>query len=116
MFPWHQYLLALIFIVGGFFHLHKPYIYLKITPTYIPFKKTIVLVTGIIEMIAGFMLITKESQEYGAVLILILLLAFFSVHIHMLVNKKASLKLPKWALWGRLFLQFILIYWAFLYF
>lgn len=115
MFPWHQYILALIFIIGGFFHLQKPKIYIKITPPYIPFKKTVVLITGIIEMIAGFMLITKETQTYGAVIICIMLLAFFPVHLHMLINKEASLKLPKWVLWLRLLLQFVLIYWAFFY-
>mgnify|MGYP000063287981 CR=1 FL=1 len=115
MFPWHQYLLALIFIIGGANHFRKPKIYERIMPTYIPAHSSLVLVSGILEMILGFMLITGESQTIGAWGIIGLLILFIPVHIHMLQNEKASLKFPKWLLILRLPLQGILIYWAFLY-
>lgn len=36
MFPWHQYILALLFILGGAKHFRKPKIYERIMPSYIP--------------------------------------------------------------------------------
>ena len=115
MFPWHQYLLALLFIIGGFNHFRKPKIYEGIMPPYIPVHSSLVLASGIFEMIFGFMLITVESQSIGAWGIIVLLIVFIPVHIYMLQNEKASLKLPKWVLLLRLPLQGILIYWALLY-
>lgn len=115
MFPWHQYILALLFIAGGFNHFRNPKLYQKIMPSYIPAKSSMVLISGILEMIFGFMLITKASQEIGAWGIIALLILFIPVHINMLQNKKASLKLPKWILTLRLPLQIAMIYWAYLY-
>jgi len=115
MFPWHQYLLGLLFILGGVNHFRKPKLYERIMPSYIPAQSSLVLASGIVEMILGFMLITKDSQSIGAWGIILLLIVFIPVHFFMLQNKKASLKLPKWILIIRIPLQFALMYWAFLY-
>lgn len=115
MFPWHQYLLALLFIIGGANHFRKPKIYERVMPPYIPAHSSLVLFSGIIEMIFGFMLITQESQQIGAWGIIGLLILFIPVHIFMLQNEKASLKIPKWLLTLRLPLQLGLLYWAYLY-
>lgn len=115
MFPWHQYVLALIFILSGVNHFRKPKLYKRIMPSYIPAQSSIVLASGIVEMIFGFMLITQESQQIGAWGIIGLLILFIPVHIFMLQDEKASLKLPKWLLFLRLLLQIGLIYWAYLY-
>ena len=115
MFPWHQYLLALLFILGGVNHFRTPNIYKKIMPSYIPAHTSLVLATGIFEMIFGLMLITQESQQIGAIGILVLLILFIPIHVHMLINKEASLKLPRWLLILRIPLQLLLIYWVYLY-
>ncbi len=115
MFPWHQYLLALLFILGGANHFRIPKIYKKIMPSYIPAHSSLVLATGILEMIFGFMLITQESQHIGAIGILVLLILFIPIHVHMLIHKEASLKLPRWVLILRIPLQLLLIYWVYLY-
>lgn len=115
MFPWHQYLLALLFILGGANHFRKPKLYKKIMPSYIPAHSSLVLATGIIEMIVGFMLITQESQQIGAMGIVVLLILFTPIHFHMLMNKKASLNLPKWLLIVRIPIQLGLMIWACLY-
>lgn len=84
-------------------------------PPYIPAHKSLVLVSGIVEMIFGFMLITQESQRIGASGIIVLLILFIPIHFYMLFNKEASLKLPKWVLILRIPLQILLIYWAYWY-
>ena len=112
---WHQYLLAVIFILAGFNHFRTPKLYERIMPPYIPAKSTMVIISGVLEMVFGMMLLNSQNQQIGAWGIIVLLVLFFSVHIYMLQEEKASLKLPKWVLILRIPLQFGLIYWAYLY-
>ncbi len=115
MLPWHQYVLGLIFIVAGAFHFQKPKMYIRIIPPYLPSPSTLVVISGITEMISGFLLINSESQSIGAWAIIAQLVAFIPVHIYMLQNERAAMKLPKWVLILRVPLQFGLMYWAYLY-
>ncbi|MGO3183296.1 MAG: DoxX family protein [Aequorivita sp.] len=115
MLPWHQYLMGVLFVLAGMNHFRKPKMYERIMPSYIPAHNTMVLVSGIAEMILGFMLMNKNSQATAAWLIIIMLIVFIPVHIYMLQDEKAAMKLPKWVLILRIPLQFALIYWAYLY-
>lgn len=115
MLPWHQYLMGVLYILAGMNHFRKPKMYERIIPPYIPAHSTVVLLSGVAEMILGFMLLNKNTQVEAAWGIIVMLLAFISVHIFMIQNKDAALKLPKWLLILRLPLQLGLMYWAFLY-
>ena len=87
MLPWHQYIFGLIFILAGANHFRTPKIYERIIPPYLPSHKMLNMLSGVAEMVLGFML----------------------------QDKKASLKMPKWALILRIPLQFALMYWAYQY-
>ncbi|MBB6682738.1 hypothetical protein H4O20_14915 [Aequorivita sp. 609] len=115
MLPWHQYLMGVLLVLAGMNHFRKPKLYERIMPPYIPAHSTMVMLSGVAEMVLGFMLMNKNSQEMAAWGIIALLIAFIPVHIYMLQDKKASMKLPKWALIVRIPLQLGLIYWAYLY-
>ncbi|QNJ98285.1 DoxX family protein [Constantimarinum furrinae] len=115
MLPWHQYLLGFLFLLAGANHFRTPKIYERIIPSYFPDPKTLVIVSGIAEMCFGLMLLNPETQIIAAWGIIGLLILFIPVHLYMLQNEHASLKLPKWVLILRLPLQLALIYWAFLY-
>ena len=115
MLPWHQYLIGILFVLAGMNHFRKPKIYERIMPPYIPAHSSMVMLSGIAEMILGFMIMNKNTQTAAAWGLIIMLLVFIPVHIYMLQNEKAAMKLPKWALIIRLPLQFGLIYWAYLY-
>ncbi len=115
MLPWHQYLIGVLFILAGMNHFRKPKIYERIIPPYIPAHSSMVLLSGIAEMILGFLILNKNTQEVAAWGIIIMLLLFIPIHIYMLQNEKAAMKLPKWVLILRIPLQFGLIYWAYLY-
>lgn len=115
MFPWHQYLLGVLFILAGMNHFRKPKLYEKVLPPYIPAHSSVVMASGIVEMILGFMLMNQEYQAGGAWGIIVLMILFLPVHMYMLQNKKASLNLPKWLLLLRIPLQFGLMLWAYLY-
>ncbi|OAD92256.1 hypothetical protein A7A78_08440 [Aequorivita soesokkakensis] len=115
MLPWHQYLIGVLFILAGMNHFRKPKLYERIMPPYIPAHSSMVLLSGIAEMILGFMIMNKNTQEAAAWGIIIMLLLFIPIHIYMLQNEKAAMKLPKWILILRFPLQFGLMYWAYLY-
>jgi uncharacterized membrane protein len=115
MLPWHQYLIGVIFVLAGANHFRKPKLYERIMPLYIPAKATMVMLSGIVEMILGFMILNPETQTAAAWGIIGLLLLFIPVHIFMLQNEKASMKLPKWVLVLRIPLQFVMMFWAYQY-
>lgn len=115
MLPWHQYIFGLLFIVAGIFHFQKPKMYKRIMPPYIPAHGTMVVISGLAEMALGFLLLNPETQQWAAWGIIAMLTVFLTVHVHMLQNKKAALKLPKWVLVLRIPLQFLLMYWAYQY-
>lgn len=115
MLPWHQYLIGVLFVLAGMNHFRKPKLYERIMPPYIPAHSAMVLLSGIAEMILGFMVMNKNTQSEAAWGIIIMLVVFLPVHIYMIQNEKAAMKMPKWVLILRFPLQFGLIYWAYLY-
>lgn len=115
MLPWHQYLMGLLYVIAGMNHFRKPKMYERIMPPYIPAHSSMVMLSGMAEMILGFMIMNKNTQAAAAWGIITMLILFLTVHVYMLQNEKAAMKLPKWVLILRLPLQFALMYWAYLY-
>ncbi len=115
MLPWHQYAMGVLYVAAGFYHFRATSMYLKIIPPYIPSPRSMVLLSGIIEMVLGFMVLNPETQTIAAWAIIAMLIVFLPVHVHMLLHKEASLKLPKWLLVLRFPIQFALMYWAYQY-
>ena len=107
--------MGVLYVLAGMNHFRKPKLYERIMPAYIPAHSSMVLLSGIAEMILGFMILNKNSQEVAAWGIILMLIVFLPVHIYMLQNEQAAMKLPKWILILRIPLQFGLIYWAYLY-
>src|SRR5690554_5316316 len=115
MLPWHQYLMGILLVLAGMNHFRKPKLYEKIIPPYIPAPGTIVILSGVLEMVLGFMLMNKHSETEAAWGIIIMLILFLPAHVYMLLNKACYMKLIKWALILRFPLQLTLIWWAYLY-
>ena len=84
-------------------------------PPYLPAHSSLVLLSGVVEMILGMMILSPATQSIAAWGIIILMVLFLPVHIYMLQNEEASLGLPKWVLILRIPLQFGLMYWAYQY-
>jgi len=115
MFPWHQYLLGLLLVVAGFFHIQKPKIFLSIMPDYLPAHKFLVLISGIAEMVLGLMLLSPQGQVTAAWLTGAMFAIYLPLHWHMISAPPKWFKWHKVFLWLRLALQFGLIYWALQY-
>jgi uncharacterized membrane protein len=103
-----KYLFAASFILAGFNHFRVPDFYLRIMPPYLPWPSALHLTAGVFEIALGVMLLVPRFQKWAAWGLVALLVAFFSVHIHMVVHHdQYEVRLS--LLWVRLLLQFVLI-------
>lgn len=115
MLTWHQYLIGIFYVLAGINHIRKPEFYQQLVPPYIPAVSTVVLLSGILEMILGLMILNKDTQVIAAWGIIGMLLLWLPVHVYILQNKKLFPKVPKWMFIIGLVFQFLLMFWAFLY-
>ncbi len=107
--------MAALYIVAGIMHFIKPEMYMRIMPRYLPNHKTLVLLSGLAEIMLGAALLFKETRAWAIYGIMLMLTVFLLVHFYMLSGKKASAGIPKWLLIFRIPLQFVLMYWAYGY-
>lgn len=88
---------------------------MRIMPNYLPYPKTLVYLSGIVEIVLGIALCFETTRTLATFGIILMLAAFLPVHFYMLTDKKAAMGLPKWVLILRIPLQFGLMYWAYTY-
>lgn len=99
------------FTFAGIMHFVRTKGFEAIVPNFLPLKRLIVWVSGVIEVLFGIQLILKKPSEFTKKLIEWFLVAVFPANVYM-AQKNIPLNgktLPKWALWGRLPLQYVLI-------
>lgn len=113
--PWHQYLMATVYILAGLNHFRNPKLYTRIIPNYLPNPSLLNKLSGLAEVVLGIGLLFPQVSKLSAWGIIILLIAVFPANVYMYQNEKAGLGLPKWIRLVRLPLQLVLLYWAYLY-
>lgn len=99
------------FSFAGVMHFVRSEGFEAIVPNYLPFKKAIVWITGVMEIIFGIMLIIKKPNNVTKKIIEWFLIAVFPANVYM-AQKNIPLNgrtLPKSVLWGRLPLQYVMI-------
>ena len=114
-YPWHLYLMAIMYVFAGVIHFLKPAMYMRIMPRYLPAHKTLVYLSGLAEIILGVGLIFPETKNLAIYGIILMLTIFLLVHFYMLSSEKAGAGIPKWVLLLRIPLQFLLMWWAWFY-
>ncbi|MFI2743124.1 MauE/DoxX family redox-associated membrane protein [Zhouia sp. PK063] len=115
-YPWHLYLMALLYVLAGINHFIKPKMYVRIMPNYLPAPITLTYISGVAEIVGGIGLCFAKTKNIAIVGIIVMLIIFFTVHFYMLRSKKAGAGIPQWILIIRIPLQFLLIYWAYSYY
>lgn len=113
-------LLILIFgyLYAGVNHFLNPVGYIRIIPHYIPLPKLVNYLSGVFEILFGFLLIFKVTRPFAAIGICLLLIAFLPVHIQMIIDapfKLGTFTVSPLVAWIRLALQPLLILWAWWY-
>ena len=108
------YLISILFIYAGVAHFTNPQFYIKIIPSFIPFKQFLVDLSGVLEILGGFLILFNQTRRTGVFLLVGLLILFFVVHFDMLFTFQAveNMLLNKSLLSLRIIIQFILIYWV----
>lgn len=103
------------YVLAGLNHFRDPKFYLWLMPPYIPAHKQMVLWSGVAEVIIGVLVIVPQTRVVGAIGVFALLVAVFPVHIYMLQDREKFKKVPRWGLWLRVPIQFLLMAWALFY-
>ena len=106
--------LSAIFVLSGVLHFVIPEKYASIVPSYLPGAVTLVYVSGAAELVGGFGLLTKRFRFSAAMGLIALLIAVFPANIEMLrqARERDATTIVEGALWFRLTLQPLLIWWA----
>ena len=107
-------IMSLFYIGAGINHFINPDWFVRIVPPILPFKITIVYISGIFEVILGCLLIFPKTRFIAGWGLILLLLAVYPANIYVaLTNGKAMDTTPMIA-WIRLPFQFVFIglaYW-----
>ena len=106
--------LVILFVFAGVNHFRSPRFYLAIMPPYLPAHQELVVISGIFEILGGVGLLIPATRQWAGYGLILLLIAVFPANIHMAKNADQFTKFgPRWALYLRLPLQFLLIYWIY---
>jgi uncharacterized membrane protein len=110
--------LAAFFAFAGAMHFARPRFYEAIVPPSLqPRRKEVVAVSGVAEIAGAAMVLHPATGRIGRWWLLALLLAVFPANIHMALNPEQIRgldlrKVPRWALWARLPLQPMAMFWV----
>jgi uncharacterized membrane protein len=106
-------LAAIFYTLAGLLHFLRPAMYMKIIPPYVPWHLATAYVSGAAEILGGIGLLIPPVRRAAALGLVALLIAVFPANIYMLSNpiEAGAGALPPAALWGRLLLQPIFIWW-----
>lgn len=108
------WVMAILYIMAGFNHFIVPRFYERIIPPFIPWPSLINKVSGIAEVALGISLLIPELTSYAAWGIIALLIAVYPANIYHFIKGWQKQK-HVWVLALRLPLQFVLLWWAYLY-
>ena len=106
-------LFALIFITAGTLHFVTTDFFMRIMPPYIPWHLFWVYLSGVFEIGLGIMLLIPKFSSFAARGLIILLIVVFPANIYMAMNPQIFPEFSVTGLYVRLFIQFVLIGWAY---
>ena len=113
-----QRALAAFFTFAGLMHFTIPKRYEAIVPDYIPISpRDAVVCSGVAEIAGGLAVIAPATRDLARWWLIALLVAVFPANVHMAVSPERIEgldlnRLPRWALWARLPLQPLMVYWV----
>jgi uncharacterized membrane protein len=106
-------LLAGFFIGGGVNHFAMPGPYRQIVPPRLRGQaKLVVEISGVAEVAGGLGVLLPVTRRLSGLGLIALLAAVFPANLHMARTSEEFPKIPRWALYGRLPLQPLMMWWA----
>jgi uncharacterized membrane protein len=107
-----QRLLSVSFIALGTLHFLRPEIYEQMMPDVLPAHRELVLASGAAEIIGGAGVVFAPTRRGAGWWLIATLVAIFPANVHMALHPDRYPAFPAIALWARLPLQGLLIWWA----
>jgi len=107
--------MGVLYVVAGVGHFVATRVYEGIMPAYLPAHHALVLVSGAVEIAGGVGLLITRTRRATAWGIIALLVCVMPANVWMVQHSELYRGIPVWALWARLPLQGVLVWWAWLY-
>jgi uncharacterized membrane protein len=107
--------MGVFYMVAGVAHFAATKMYLGIMPDYLPAHRELVLLSGVAEIAGGLGLLVPQTQRAAAWGLIVLLVVVMPANVWMVQHPERFPGIPVWAMWVRLPLQGVLIWWAWLY-
>jgi uncharacterized membrane protein len=108
-------LLGLLFVGAGVNHFVIPRPYRQIVPPWTARwadADTIVTVSGVAEVAGGLGVLVPATRRISGLWLIALLVAVFPANLHMALNPGEFRRIPRWALYARLPLQPLAMWWV----
>lgn len=102
---------VILFSAGVLHFIHEP-VFRKIVPKILPFRKVIVLISGVFEIMFSVLLWIKKGQRFTSKLLAFFMIAVFPANVYMAIKRigiKPGQKANPWLVWLRLPLQIPLV-------
>ena len=107
--------MSLFYISVGVDHFRRPGWYVEIVPPFLPYKLELVLISGVAEIILGFMLLLPKMRFIAGNGLILLLVLVYPANIYLAYTNGAALDTSPLIAWGRLPIQFVFIGIAYLH-
>src|SRR5688572_13424322 len=111
--PFAHIALAALFIVAGANHFFNTPFYVSIMPSYLPWHRPLVYLSGVAELGLGALLLWRRWARLAAWGLMATLMAVFPANVHMALNTELYPAIPASLLWLRLPLQGAMLAWAY---
>jgi uncharacterized membrane protein len=110
---WSQRLLAAFFIGSGVNHFTMRRAYEQIVPPRLAGDATLLVqVSGVAEIVGGLGVLSARTRSPAGLWLIAVLAAVFPANLYMAQAPERFHKIPRWALYGRLPLQPLMMWWA----
>jgi uncharacterized membrane protein len=102
-----------LFIGAGALHFIRPAMYEKIVPPQLGHAGALVAISGVAEIAGGVGMLLPSTRRAAGIGLLALLVAVWPANIFMAVDaRRFAAVAPAWALWVRVPLQVVLLWWV----
>jgi uncharacterized membrane protein len=108
-----QRLLGAFFIGAGLNHFVNPRAYARIVPPSLADEAgRLVVISGVAELAGGAGVLLRRTRRPAGLGLIALLIAVFPANLYMAREPERFRPIPRWALYGRLPLQPLMMLWA----
>ena len=81
---------SIFYVIVGIKHFIDPEYFLSIVPPYLPYHLELVYISGLFEILFGLLILLPKYRYYGAIGLILLLVAVFPANIYLAQSKEAQ--------------------------